>query len=180
MSNSLTTDLENAYKQFKLTNLPIFQNTQLISIPKLFKILTITELKDLPTVEAMNFYLYCNFFKNRLLYSPIFQQNLAYVTAQSVELKQRIKNALNKYDHMLGEIKSESDNAWVDSNIVILNEGLLMLDDIPNRCDYYDAEVLKYLKQNDGDLTAIEAECAHDFTCLAKLFSEVGRLIGRE
>ena len=46
MSSSLTIDLENAYKQFKLTNLPIYQNTELISIPKLFKILTTIELRD--------------------------------------------------------------------------------------------------------------------------------------
>jgi hypothetical protein len=54
MSNILNADLENAYKQFKLGDLPIFQHMQQISIRKLFKILTITELKDLPTIEAMN------------------------------------------------------------------------------------------------------------------------------
>src|ERR1700690_634714 len=72
MSNTLNADLENAYKQFQLGDLPIYHNLERISIRKLFKILTITELKDLPTIEAMNFYLYCQFFKNRLLYSPLF------------------------------------------------------------------------------------------------------------
>lgn len=176
-------DLENAYKQFKLNNLPIFQNRQPISIRKLFKILTITQLKELPTIEAMNFYLYCQFFKNRLLYSAVFCQNLDYINTKSIELKQRIKEWLHKYDQMLKETKSESDSTWIENNIYVLNDGLLMLDTVPARCDYYDKKVEQYINQSKSDnlsLDDIQSECAAEFSRLSELFLEVGRIIGRE
>lgn len=180
MSNQLDSELESTYKQFRLTNIPIFQNREAISIRRLFKVLTITELKDLPAIEAMNFYLYCHFFKNRLLYSPTFEQNLNYINSKAVELKQRIKVALEKYDHMLKTTKSESDCTWIDNNIAILNDGLLELDDVPNRCDYYDAKLSKLLKNNQGhiDFKDIESECATEFAKLSTLFSKVGQIIG--
>gem|GEM_PF-6864421 len=184
MSNTLNADLENAYKQFKLGDLPIFHNMERISIRKLFKILTIAELKDLPTIEAMNFYLYCQFFKNRLLYSPLFQQNLAYINLQSTELKQRINDWLNKYEQTLKVTKSESDATWIEDNINLLSEGLVQLDAVPGRCDYYDKEVAKYLTKQPGadklSLEKIQSECGIEFTMLSELFSEVGRIIGRE
>ena len=184
MSSVQKTDLELLYKAFKLDNVPIFQNMQQISIRKLFKILTTIELTDLPTIEAMNFYLYCNFFRNRLLYSEIFNHNLNYINLKSIELKQHIKNHLHKYDQMLKEAKSESDCTWIDNNIVILHDGLTALDSIPDRCDYYDNKVIKYLdpdfaKLNSTYLSNIQDECSKDFTHLSKLFLEVGRIIGR-
>ncbi len=176
--------LEQAYKQFKLGDLPIYQDTQRISIRKLFRILTSTELENLPTVEAMNFYLYCNFFKNRLLYSEIFIKNLAYIHSKHSDLKQRIKHALSEYDQMLKGVKSESDSTWIENNIAILNDGLLMLDSVPQRCDYYDRKLAEYLERSNTTvdnfaMSAIEAECAAEFASLAQLFSDVGRLIGR-
>ncbi len=185
MSNVVNADLENIYKQFHLTEVPIFQNLERISIRKLFKILTITELKNLPTIEAMNFYLYCNFFKNRLLYSPTFEQNLAYINLKVVELKQRIKDSLDEFDQMLRKTKSESDATWIDNNIATLYDGQVMLDKVPSRCDYYDEKITRYLNSNDAAansvvLATIESECAAEFTQLSKLFSEVGRIIGRD
>ncbi len=181
MSEKQNTDLENAYKQFKLGDLPIFHDMELISIRKLFKILTITELKDLPTIEAMNFYLYCQFFKNRLIYSPLFQQNLAYINLKSAELKQRIHDWLNKYEQTLKVTKSESDATWIEDNINLLNEGLVQLDEVPGRCDYYDKKVATYLNKADKlALEDIQAECAKEFSVLSELFSEIGRIIGRE
>lgn len=185
MSNMSDDFLENLYKQFNLGDIPIFQNMQRISIRRLFKILTITELKDLPTVEAMNFYLYCNFFKNRLLYSEMFKQNLAYINLKSIELKQRIKDSLDKYDKMLQETKSESDGTWIDNNIAILNDGLIMLGSIPSRCDYYDNKIIKYLHESKSTNQAsfpkeIESECADEFSRLSVLFSQVGQIIGHE
>jgi hypothetical protein len=176
-------NLENAYKQFQLNDLPIFQNQKQISIRKLFKILTIYELKDLSTVEALNFYLYCQFFKNRLVYSPIFEQNLKYINSKLIELKQRIKDWLNKFEQMLKETKSESDSTWVENNIGILNDGLIILESVPGRCDYYDKQVAKYLDKASVDsltLQQIQNECAQEFGELSNLFSEIGRLIGRE
>lgn len=183
MSTVPNSDLENLYKQFNLGELPIFQNLQRISIRKLFKTLTITELNDLSTPDAMNFYLYCNFFKNRLLYSEMFRNNLAYVNSQAILLKHRIKHSLDKFDQMLREVKSESDGTWIDNNIGLLNDGLIMLNSVPHRCDYYDAKVAECLDPKNAassNISAIEAECAAEFASLATLFSEVGRIIGRE
>lgn len=188
---NINTDLENAYRQFKLPDLPIFKNRQQISIRKLFKLLTITELEDLSTLEAMNFYLYCQFFKNRLFHSPLFQKNLVYVNLKSIELKQRLKDHLVKYEQMLKTIKSESDALWIENNILILNDCLIKLGIIPSRCDYYDTKVSKCLtQQQQGDMNTlpeeqssledIQAECAAEFLILSKLFSEAGRIIGRE
>lgn len=184
MSNTINTELEQTYKQFELGDLPIFLNTEQISIRKLFKILTIKELKELPTIEAMNFYLYCQFFKNRLLYSSIFQQNLTYINSKLIELKQRIHNWLNKYEQMLKVTKSESDATWIENNSNLLTYGLEALDAVPSRCDYYDEQVAKYLSPKpDGSSLSLEnigAECAKEFSRLSILFSEVGRIIGRE
>src|SRR5579863_1336246 len=174
-------ELENAYKQFELGDLPIFLNRERISIRKLFKILTITELKDLPTIEAMNFYLYCQFFKNRLLYSPLFQKNLVYIDSKLIELKKRINGWLEKYEQTLQTTKSESDVTWLDDNINLLMDGRESLSTVPGRCDYYDKKVSEYLaSQSNISLKDIQAECALEFTRLSNLFSEVGRIIGRE
>ena len=85
---------------------------------------------------------------------------------------------------MLKVTKSESDATWIDNNINILNDGLLELDAVPARCDYYDQKVTKYLasqtKSDDLFLEDIQSECTQEFIKLSKLFSEVGRIIGRE
>lgn len=178
-------DIEAVYRQFQLGKIPIFYQQQLISIGKLFWILTTHELKDLPTIEAMNLYLYCNFFKNRLLYSEIFTKNLTYINSKLVELTDRVECWLKKYEQMLKEIKSESDITWVSNNITLLNEGLTTLKSIPNYCDYYDQKIARYLDANSANyksstyLQHIESECATEFTTLSKLFSEIGRIIGR-
>ncbi|MCC2624154.1 MAG: hypothetical protein K0R14_27 [Burkholderiales bacterium] len=175
-------ELENAYKKFELGDLPIFLNTEKISIRKLFKILTVSELSNLSTVEAMNFYLYCQFFKNRLLYSPFFQKNLAYIDSKLIELKNRINGWLEKYEKMLKITKSESDVTWLDDNINLLIDGREALNSVPGRCDYYDKKVSAYLaRQADNKfLQDIQSECAAEFIQLSNLFSEIGRIIGRE
>lgn len=182
MTHTINIEIENAYKQFQM-NVPIFQNMQPISIRRLFKTLTSTEIKDLSTTDAMNFYLYCNFFKNRLLYSPIFKQNLNYVNLKSVELKQRIKLSVEKFEQILKDTKSESDSTWIADNINTLNDGLVMLGTVIHRCDYYDNLVALCVSKNEPhmpNLLAIEKECIVDFTRLSNLSVEVGRLIGRE
>ncbi len=46
---------------------------------------------------------------------------------------------------MLKVTKSESDATWIENNISTLNDGLVLLDAIPTRCDYYDIKMEQYL-----------------------------------
>ena len=136
MNEKINSNLENTYKQFRMQNLPIFYEMQPISIQKLFKILTNITFNELHTIDAMNFYLYSQFFKNRLLYSVVFRENLTYLEIQVVMLKQRINNMINKYEQTLLDIKSESDSTWIANVINTLNDGLMAIDTVPNRCNY--------------------------------------------
>ena len=183
--NSITQNsaLETAYKHFQLGDIPIYKNMERISIKELFKLLTTTKLENLSTVELMNFYLYCNFFKNRLLYSDIFKENITYINSKFGDLMQRINDSLRSFEEMIKVVKSESDTEWISNNISILHDALTKLDAIQNRCDYYDAEVEKYLSDTPSNifhLAGIQEKCAQEFTELSNLFSEVGRIIGRK